>query len=155
MVMVTAQLQSYRPHVWYLWGHLLTYFWYYSTVLPTHWVTHLYKYDGQHPGTNVVHHAHVVGNQSLPTATAVEIELFWLVLVVIVGVVIQQVVLQAGARGGGVTAAEGDAVHQVAAVHVASYAAGDGVKCQRLRVRAGSSRNMQKQCRGTGYRRTK
>lgn len=41
-----------------------------------------------------------------------------MVVVAVVGAVICQVVLQAGPRGGGVTAAEGNAVQQVAAVHI-------------------------------------
>ena len=47
-----------------------------------------------------------------------------MVFVVIVGVVVQQVVLQAGSRGAGVTAAERNAVHQELLLHVAHHAAG-------------------------------
>ena len=57
--------------------------------------------------------------------------------VVIVGVVVQQVVLQAGSRGAGVTAAEGDAVHQVAPVNVAPDTTGRNRGAARGRVRAG------------------
>lgn len=117
-----------------------------------HWVTHLYKYDGQHSWTNGVHHSHVVGDQSLPTATAVEIELFWLVLVIKVGVVIQQVVLKAGARGAGVTAAEGNTVHQVAAVHVASYTTGEKNRMKQQSWELEQA-NKEKQWKGIRYKR--
>lgn len=41
-----------------------------------------------------------------------------MVFIAVVGAIIHQVVLQAGARGGGVTAAERNAIQQVTAVHV-------------------------------------
>ena len=50
-----------------------------------------------------------------------------MVLVVEVSVVIRQVVPQAGPRGGRVTAAEGNAVQQVTAVHVTPDTTGDGL----------------------------
>lgn len=46
-------------------------------------------------------------------------------VVAVVGAVICQVVLQAGARGGGVTTAEGDTIQQVTAVHVTTDTAGN------------------------------
>lgn len=49
-----------------------------------------------------------------------------MVLVVEVSVVICQVVPQAGARGGRVTAAEGNAVQQVTAIHVTPDTTGGG-----------------------------
>lgn len=48
-----------------------------------------------------------------------------MVFVAEVGVVICQVVPQAGARGGGVTAAERNAIQQVTAVHVTPDSTGD------------------------------
>lgn len=47
-----------------------------------------------------------------------------MVVVAVVGIVVCQVVLQAGARGGGVTAAERNGVQQVTAVHVAPDSTG-------------------------------
>lgn len=47
-----------------------------------------------------------------------------MVVVAVVGAVVCQVVLQAGPRGGGVTAAERNAVQQVTAVHVTPDATG-------------------------------
>lgn len=48
-----------------------------------------------------------------------QVELLRVVVVAVVGAVVGQVVLQAGPRRGGVTAAERNAVQQVAAVHIA------------------------------------
>lgn len=86
--------------------------------------SYLYQDDRQHTGTCRIHHVHVVVDQSLPTAAAVQVELLCMEVVAVVGVVICQVVLQAGARGGWVTAAEGDAIQQVTAVHVTTDTAG-------------------------------
>lgn len=82
-------------------------------------LAHLYQNDWQHAGTGWIHQVHVVVNQGLPAAAAVQVELLRVVVVAEVGIVVGQVVLQAGPRGGGVAAAVRNAVQQVAAVHVA------------------------------------
>lgn len=48
-----------------------------------------------------------------------------MVVIAVMGVVIRQVVLQAGARGGRVTAAERNAIQQVTAVHITPDTAGN------------------------------
>lgn len=69
-----------------------------------------------------------------------QVELLRVVVVAVVGAVVSQVVLQAGPRGGGVAAAERNAVQQVAAVHVAPDATGSrGRKEAKTRERGGGS----------------
>lgn len=80
--------------------------------------TDLYEDDRQDAVARRVHQAHVIFDQSLSAAASEQVELFRVVVVAVVGAVICQVVLQAGPRGGGVTAAERNAVQQVTAVHV-------------------------------------
>ena len=80
---------------------------------------HLQQEDRQHPGADAVHQAHVVADQGLAAAAVVQVELLGLVLVVVVGRVVGQPVLDAGPRGAGVAAAEGDPVHQIAPVYIA------------------------------------
>lgn len=64
------------------------------------------------------HHATEVGEQGLVAASGPDVQLLDAVVVVVVGGVIGQVMLDAGPGGAGVTAAEGDAVHQVFPLHV-------------------------------------
>ena len=88
-------------------------------------------------GSDAVHDAAVVRHQGLPTASRPDVELLDAVVVVVVGRVVGQVVLEAGPWRAGVTAAEGDAVHQVAAVNVAPDTTGRNRGAARGRVRAG------------------
>lgn len=81
--------------------------------------THLYQDDREDARACRVHQAHVIFDQGLSAAASEQVELFCVVVVAVVGAVICQVVLQAGPRGGGVTAAERNAIQQVTAVHVA------------------------------------
>lgn len=86
------------------------------TSIPIYW--YLKDKDSQHDGTNAVHQAHVVANQSLPAATDEDVEVLSLVLIVVVGSVVGEFVLDAGSRGTWVTAAEGNTIHQVTAIHI-------------------------------------
>lgn len=88
-------------------------------------MAHLYYDDGQHTGASWIHQTHVVVSQSLPAALGVQVELFCLVVVVVVGSVVGQVVLQAGPRGGGVAAAERNSIHQVSSIHITPDTTGD------------------------------
>lgn len=67
---------------------------------------------------DAVHHPTEVGEKRLPTAPGPDVEVLCAVLVVVMGGVIGQVMLDAGAGWAGVTAAEGDAVHQELPLHV-------------------------------------
>ena len=75
-------------------------------------------------GSDAVHDAAVVRHQGLPTASRPDVELLDAVVVVVVGRVVGQVVLEAGPWRAGVTAAERNAVHQELLLHVAHHAAG-------------------------------
>lgn len=68
--------------------------------------------------SDACHHAAEVGEEGLTASTVPDVELLHAEVVVVVGGVIGQVMLDAGARGAGVTAAERDAVHQVLPLHV-------------------------------------
>lgn len=83
--------------------------------------------DRQYPGADGVHEAHVVVDQRLSAATVVQVQLLTLVLIVVVGSVVSQAVLETGPRGAGVTAAEGDSIHQVTTVHVATHTTGEEI----------------------------
>lgn len=72
--------------------------------------------DDEH--ANAVHHAAEVREEGLAAAPGPNVELLDAMVVVVVGGVIGQVMLDAGPRGPGVTAAERDAVHQVLPFHV-------------------------------------
>lgn len=75
--------------------------------------------DGGHDEhSDAVHHATEVGEEGLAAAPGPDVQLLDAVVIVIVGGVIGQVVLDAGPRGPGITAAERDAVHQVLPLHV-------------------------------------
>lgn len=65
----------------------------------------------------------VVVQQRLATASHPQVQHLRLVLVVEVGRVVGELLLDAGPRREGVAAAEGDAVHQELALHVAPQAA--------------------------------
>lgn len=68
--------------------------------------------------SDAAHHAAEVREEGLAAAPGPDVELLNAVVVVVVGGVIGQVVLDAGPRGPGVTAAERDTVHQVLPLHV-------------------------------------
>lgn len=68
--------------------------------------------------SDAVHHAAVVGEERLAAAPGPDVELLDAVVIVIVCWVVGKVVLNAGAGGSGVTAAERDAVHEVLPLHV-------------------------------------
>lgn len=100
------------------WGLINVPYWREAGVV---WIlsrTDLYEDDRQDAVARRVHQAHVILDQRLSAAAREQVELFRVVVVAVVGAVVCQVVLQAGPRGGGVTAAERNAVQQVAAVHV-------------------------------------
>lgn len=80
---------------------------------------YLEKPDEEDDGTHGAHHAAVVVQEGFPAAAAPEVELLRLVIVAVVSRVVGDLVLDARSRGAGVTAAEGDTVHQVPPVHVA------------------------------------
>lgn len=80
---------------------------------------YLEKPDEEDDDTHGAHHAAVVVQEGFPAATAPEVELFCLVVVAVVSRVVGDLVLDAGPRGAGVTAAEGDAINQVPSIHVA------------------------------------
>lgn len=67
--------------------------------------------DSQHYSTDAVHQAHVVTDQSFSAATDEDVEVLGLVLIVVVGWVVGQFVLDAGSRGAWVAAAEGHTIH--------------------------------------------
>lgn len=72
--------------------------------------------DNEH--ADAAHHTAEVGEECLAAAPGPDVELLNAMVVIVVGGVIGQVVLDAGPRGAGVTAAEGDAVHQELPLHV-------------------------------------
>lgn len=80
---------------------------------------YLEKPDEEDDDTHGAHHAAVVVQEGFPAATAPEVELLRLVVVAVVSRVVGDLVLDAGPRGAGVTAAEGDAINQVPSIHVA------------------------------------
>lgn len=88
--------------------------------------SHLQTDDEEEEGSDAVHHAPVVGDEGLAAAAGPDVELLRVVVVVVVGRVVGQVVLDAGAWGAGVAAAEGDAVHQILPLHVAQDTTGVG-----------------------------
>lgn len=85
---------------------------------------YLQQEDRQHPGPDGVHQAHVVVDQGLAAAAVVQVELLGLVLIIVVGGVVGQFVLDAGPRGAGVATAEWDPVHQIAPIYIAPDATG-------------------------------
>ncbi len=68
--------------------------------------------------SNAVHHAAEVGEEGLSAAPGPDVKLLNAVVIVVVGGVIGQVMLDAGPRRTRVTAAEWDTVHQVLPLHV-------------------------------------
>lgn len=76
-------------------------------------------YDDEH--SNAGHDAAVVGENCLKAAPVPDVQLLSAVVIVVVGRVICHVMLDAGPWGARVTAAEGDAVHQVLSLHITEY----------------------------------
>lgn len=81
--------------------------------------THLHNNEQQHKSTNTVHHAPIVGHQGLTATSGPDVEVLGVVVIAVVSGVVGQMMLDAGARGARVAAAEGNAFHQVFAFHVA------------------------------------
>lgn len=79
--------------------------------------------DQQHQGSDGGHHASVVGQQGFAAAPLPHVELLCVVVVAVVGRVVGHLALDAGSGGAGITAAEGDSIHQILAVDVAPNAA--------------------------------
>ncbi len=79
--------------------------------------------DQHHQGSDGVHHASIVGQQSFAAATLPHVELLCVVVVAVVGRVVGHLVLDAGSGRAGITAAERDSIHQILAVNVAPNAA--------------------------------
>lgn len=80
---------------------------------------YLKKPDKEDNSTHGAHHAAVVVQEGFPAATAPEVELLRLVVVAVVSRVVGDLVLDAGPRGAGVAAAEGDTINQVPSINVA------------------------------------
>lgn len=89
-------------------------------------MSHLKEPGEEHRQADGLRDVGVVAEQRLAAAAHPQVQHLRLVLVVEVGRVVGELVLDAGSRWEGVAAAEGDAVHQVLALHVAPQAAGGG-----------------------------
>ena len=74
--------------------------------------------SGDDERSDAGHHTAEVGEEGLAAAPGPDVELLNAVVIVVVGGVIGQVMLDAGPRGPGVTTAERDAVHQVLPLHI-------------------------------------
>lgn len=83
----------------------------------------LQQSDQHDQDSDGVHQAPVVGHHGGAAAALPHVELLGVVVVAVVRRVVGHLVLDAGSGGAGVTAAEGDSVHQILAVHVAPDAA--------------------------------
>lgn len=79
--------------------------------------------DEEHSEADGLHDAGVVVQQGLTAASPPEVQLLALLVIVEVGGIVAELLLDAGPRGQGAAAAEGNAVHQVPALHVTPYAA--------------------------------
>lgn len=79
--------------------------------------------DEEHGEADGLHDAGVVVHQRLPAAPPPQVQLLALLVIVEVGRAVAELLLDAGPRGQGAAAAEGDAVHQVTPVHVIPQAA--------------------------------
>lgn len=87
--------------------------------------THLEEPDGDDDDGDGLHDVGVVLEQGLAAALLPNVEFLCLVVIVVVGRVVGDLVLDAGPRRVHVTAAEGHAVHQVLAPDVVSQTAGE------------------------------
>lgn len=77
---------------------------------------------GQDTRANGIHKTHVVTEKGLAAATAMQVQFLDVVLVVVVGRIVKDTLLDAGPWGGWVTTAEWNTIHQVAAIHIAPHA---------------------------------
>jgi len=91
---------------------------------------HLQQGDEQHQRADGVHQPAVVGEQRLAAPPFPHVQILGVVVVAVVRRVVGHLPLDAGPGGAGVAAAEGHAVHQVLAVHVAPDAAGRGKRAE-------------------------
>lgn len=87
--------------------------------------------DRQNCSSNGVHQTHVIVDQGFSATTNEEVEFFGLMLVVVVGRVVGDFVLDTGSGRTRVTATEGHAVNQVTAIHIALNAA-RGLKMKKM-----------------------
>lgn len=93
---------------------------------------HLKQPGDEHGEADGLHDVRVVLQQRLAAAFHPQVQLLRLVLVVEVCGVVGDPLLDAGPRGVGVAAAEGDPVRQVLALHVAPQSAGRQEKKKRV-----------------------
>lgn len=85
---------------------------------------YLKQKDRQNYSSNSVHQPHVIVDQGFSATTNEDVEFFGLVVVVVVGGVVGDFVLDTGSGRTRVTATEGHTVNQVTAIHIALNAAG-------------------------------
>lgn len=90
-------------------------------LIPSLLFTYLQDDGGNDEHSDAVHYATEVGEESLAAAPRPDVEFLNTVVVVVVGGVIGQVMLDAGPGGAGVTAAERDTIHQVLSLHVTQH----------------------------------
>ncbi len=85
---------------------------------------YLKQKDRQNHSSNSVHQSHVIVDQGFSATTDEDVEFFGLVVVIVVGSVIGDFVLDTGSRRTRVTATEGHTINQIAPIHIALNAAG-------------------------------
>ncbi|TRY94546.1 hypothetical protein DNTS_008445 [Danionella cerebrum] len=68
--------------------------------------------DQQHKDPNGIHHSTIVGHQSISAATLPDVQVFSVVVIAVMSCVVGDLLLDAGPRGAGVAATEGNAIHQ-------------------------------------------
>lgn len=81
--------------------------------------------DEEHDEANGLHDAHVVVHQCLLAPPPPQVQLAALLVVVVVGGAVTEPLLDAGPRGKGAAAAEGNSVHQELPIHVTPKAAAE------------------------------
>lgn len=89
------------------------------------WLQYLKQPDEEHDEANGLHDARVVVHQCLLAAPPPQVQLVALLVVVVVSRAIAELLLDAGPRGKGAAAAEGNSVHQELPVHVTPKAAAE------------------------------
>ncbi len=87
------------------------------------WLQYLKQPDEEHYEADGLHDAGVVVHQGLSAASPPQVQLLALLVIVEMGRAVADVLLDAGPRGEGAAAAEGNAVHQVLSIHVAPQTA--------------------------------
>lgn len=85
---------------------------------------YLKQEDRQNYSSNSVHQPHVIVDQGFSATTNEDVEFFSLVVVVVVGSVVGDFVLDTGSGRTRVTATKGHTINQVTAIHIAFNAAG-------------------------------